>query len=146
MFSSKGTAARQPAEQPAAAPAKTRRPTREARCFEPSSFASRKAEADAANAARSEPRLVSLGESDYVQRNRRTGQPEVITVKLYVDVDHPMNRYAEVPGHPALVPIHSTEPGGTQTVPLGRVDGRRLSRPESSAYLPSPPDPEPRPV
>lgn len=53
----------------------------DAKAFQPSSFASRKAEAEVNNAKLAERRLVSLGPSDYPQRNLRTGEIEYSRLK-----------------------------------------------------------------
>ena len=81
------------------------------RCFQPSSFASRKAQADEHNRDLSKRRLVSLGETEYTQRNLRTGEIDVAPARLYFDRDHPRDRWVEINGVPGR---HALNPGGDQ--------------------------------
>jgi hypothetical protein len=88
-----------------------KRPTYEAECFKPSSFASRKAEADARREALAEPRLVSLGPTEFAQRDRRTNEVEYIPAELYMDVDRPMHRYIRLDGRPGMHALHDETSG-----------------------------------
>ena len=81
-----------------AEPAKGTDAARLPRCFQPSSFASRKAQADEHNRARSQRRLVALGETEYTQRDLRTGEIEVVPARLYFDRDRPRDRWVEIDG------------------------------------------------
>lgn len=55
----------------------------------PPLFASRKPQAAAANEELSKRRLVSLGETEFTQRNLPTGEIDVLPAKLFHDFDHP---------------------------------------------------------
>ena len=61
--------------------------------FQPSTFASRKPQAEANEAVLNQRRLASLGPSTFTQRNRKTGMDESFEVELYVDMDHPIERF-----------------------------------------------------
>jgi len=113
--------------------------------FTASSFASRKAEADRAEAARAVPRLASLGQTEFRQRTK-DGDVEVLAAELFVDVDRPMERFLRFDPRGQLIAMFQTSGNGDRVTDLGPVPGRRLSRPDSSAHLPAPADPPPRPV
>lgn len=119
---------------PATVPAtlvKEPRPTREARAFQPSSFATRRAAAERAEAERNAVRLVSLGESEFSQRDQRTGEIEIYPVEILFDVDHPVDRYAAFPGHELM----TLNPGGVpdDVTPLPPLR-QGFGRPQTSAY------------
>lgn len=88
-----------------------KRPAYQAECFQPSSFASRKAEADARRATLAEPRLVSLGPTEFAQRDRRTNEVEYIPAELYMDVDRPMHRFIRLDGRPGMHALHDVTSG-----------------------------------
>ena len=125
-----------PAPQPPATPTpepKKKPAAHESKIFRPSSFASRKAEAEADNAIRAERRLVSLGPSDYRQKNLRTGKDEYIEVELFTDLDHPIDRWIKFPGpNGGLVPLQDHVGNNDKVVrhPLKRP----LGRPQVSAH------------
>lgn len=105
MFKPKNTV---PTEEPVVAKPKHKKPAREAKMFQPSTFASRKAEA---GEVKQDRRLVSLGKSDFNQRNQKTGVIESFEVELFMDLDHPTDRWAAFPNHPGLVPLHDNGNG-----------------------------------
>lgn len=110
----------------------------------PSSFATRKAQADAANEALSKRRLVSLGESEYTQRNLRTGEIDVLAARLYFDRDHPSQRWAEIDGVQGRIPLHTSDALETVTKLPPLKNG--MPRGPSAQTDPSVADPPPRPV
>ena len=81
-------------------PRPPKKPAHEAKFFQPSSFASRKLEAEANIAKRAERRLASMGPTTFTQRNLKTGLDESFEVELYVDIDHPIERFVEFPWQP----------------------------------------------
>jgi hypothetical protein len=89
--------------QPAAPPA-GRREARDAKGFQPSTFATRKAEA--ADRSPRPRRLVSLGRQ--VHRDPgvgESGRPRVQEYEGFVDLDDPHTVYARMPGSTELVPV-----------------------------------------
>ena len=82
---------------------KHRKPAREVMVFQPSTFAIRKAEA---GEVKQERRLVSLGKTDYNQRNQKTGAIESFEVEVFFDIDHPVDRWVSFPNQQGLVPLH----------------------------------------
>jgi len=117
---------------------------KDAKIFAPSSFASRRADAERNNAARSRRRLVSLGKSEFTQRDTRTSELEVIPVELFYDLDHPRERYAQFPGQQGLTPLQDDSGLRDAVVPL---PGRVSRRCGPSAMSPeAQPDPPPRPI
>lgn len=115
---------------------------RDARCFQPSSFATRKAQADADKATLARRRLVSLGESTFPQRNLNTGELEAFDVELYADLDHPINRYVKFPGQTGLTPLQHDAAAAEQVT--RHTLKRPLGRPQVSAYTDTQLDDEPR--
>ena len=106
---------------------------REAKIFQPSSFASRKAQADADNAARKVRRLVSLGPSDFPQKNLRTGEVEYLEVEIFTDLDHPSDRWVKFPGpESGLVPLQDHL--GNKDEVVRHALKRPLGRPQVSAH------------
>lgn len=123
-------------------PAPQKIKAKDARCFQPSSFASRKAEADEDNATRKERRLVSLGPSVFPQKNLKTGELEAFDVELFTDLDHPGNRFVRFPNQPGLLPLQGDSSVRDE---VARTTLQRpLGRPQSSAYVETQLD-EPRP-
>lgn len=88
---------------------RTRKPANESKVFQPSSFASRKAAADAQNAARAEPRIVSMGATEFTQRTGQTGEVEIVSAQLFCDVDHPVDRWIEIDGTPGRHSLNSDD-------------------------------------
>ena len=111
------------------------------RCMRPSSFASRRAEAAAREAERAHPRLVSLGKSDYWQRDRK-GNDTYTEVELFMDVDHPTKRYVQLPGYTGFTPLFSTD---GQTTEVEHVGTFHKDRRTGSRFLPASSD-EVRPI
>lgn len=123
-----------------------RPPASESKIFQPSTYASRKAErmAEGGPAAPSR-RLASLGTTEKSWRNQRTGQVEVMELELLFDVDHPVNRYFRVPGDSVVQPLNQ-DTGMTEVVaPLPPVGPRWHGAPGSS-FPRSLPDPAPQPI
>jgi hypothetical protein len=118
-------------------------PARESKVFAPSSFAARKAEAEARAAIRAQPRLVYMGTSEYTMRNRNGGIEIVEGVRLYFDADHPRKRYADIPGY-GMTPMQDESGVTDSSTPLPPLRGG-FGRPRSLRD-PSPADPPPRPV
>jgi hypothetical protein len=118
-----------PEPEPAAAavdsPRRGKPPARESRIFQPSTFASRKAEADARNAILSRQRLASLGPTEYTQRNTRNGKIEVLEAELFVDVDHPTKRYVTIQGIPGVHPLFAASGDREKVENLGPMPRRR---------------------
>jgi hypothetical protein len=131
-----------PDETPAPQPRQKVQP-KDAKAFRPSSFATRRAQADKANRQRAVPRIASLGKSDHMQRNRQGGV-DVLEVEQFYDIDHPARRFVAFPGY-RMTPT-SEDRRDDEVTPLGTVRGRRLHRPETSAFEPPLPDQPPRPV
>lgn len=125
-----------------AAPAK--RPAHEAAIFtQGRTFAERKAQADANNAAQAVPRLASIGDTEFTQRDRRTGDITTVPAKLFMDVDHPRKRYVSIDGQPGLHPLFNDDQRKDETTKVGRV----TRRPGPSGLTPAAlPDSPPRPV
>ena len=105
---------------------------KDAKCFQPSSFASRKAQADENNAQLAHRRLVSLGPLDYPQKNLRTGEIEYLEVEIFTDLDHPADRWVEFPDRPGLAPRQDYQ-GGKDEVTRSTLK-RPLGRPQVSAH------------
>ena len=116
---------------------------RDAHWFAPSTFASRQADADHANTTRSQPRLVSIGPSEFRQRTR-DGDVEILDVELFIDLDHPANRYVRFAGSASLHALQDDK-RTEQVTSLPPLPERRFRRPAGS-YDPSPPEPSPRQV
>lgn len=93
----------------------------EAECFKPSSFASRAA----ATTRTATPRIVSLGRTEFTQRNVRTGQVESVPAELFCDYDRPMNRWVEIDGVAGRHPLNAVEGKEDTVTQLGRVSTRR---------------------
>jgi hypothetical protein len=130
-----------PVEPPA--PVRQKVAARDARIFtQGSTFAERKAQAEANRATLAERRLVSLGQSEFAQRDQRTGKIEFIPSELFCDVDHPMKRYVTIDGLPGLIALNSDD-SREQVTPL---PGSIQHRGRPSTREPSPTDPPPRPV
>lgn len=145
MFRTKGDDTIPPelADEPLPAEPIVKKPAAEARAFQPSTFASRRAAATHKDTGR---RLVSMGQSQFTQRNTSTGEIELIDVELYYDRDRPRNRFARFPGYTNLVPLQDDSRPAEQPQSLGTLKNGRLGRPNVSAYPDSPPDLPPRAV
>lgn len=89
-------------------------------------------------------RLASLGLSEYRQQDWKTKRMEVVEVELFVDVDHPAQRYFRTP-RDVLQPMHDTSGKEDEVVSYGPVSSS-LRAWRSGTYPESPPDPAPRPV
>lgn len=101
-----------------------RREARDARVFEPSSFASRRAERAARGEDRRDPRLVSLGRTEY-RLMGSTGQPNRIAeVEMLFDADSPNDFYVRHPGTSWLEPIQRGPDHRQEVVSLGTVRAR----------------------
>lgn len=106
-------------------------------------FDERKAATVAPN---TQPRLVSLGPSEYVQRNK-SGDLEVLNVELFCDVDRRTDFYVRLPGESQLIRLADSDQRRDAVTVLAPLPAgqRRFSRPESGRN-PSPPDPAPVPI
>ena len=113
---------------------------KDARAFQPSSFASRAA---VTRHHPTEQRLVSLGGSEFRQRTR-DGGVEILEVEMFFDRDKPMDRYARFPGHQVLTPLQDNSRQTEEVTALPPIRGRKLHRPDSSAFEPALPDQPPR--
>ena len=110
----------------------------------PSSFATRKAQADANNAELSQRRVVSLGQVEYTQRNFKTGEIDVLPARMYYDRDHPKVRWVELVGTPGR---HVLDSGG-EPEKVTKLPPLKNGMPRGPSPLTEPPvdDPPPRPV
>lgn len=107
-------------------------------------FAERKAQAEANRATLSQRRLVSLGQTEFPNRNRRTGQVEYLPAELFYDLDHPSKRYVRIDGDTVLHPLFDVNP---KDPPPQRLPGRIRNRGLPSVLRePSQPEPPARPV
>ena len=98
-----------------------RPPAAESKIFQPSTFASRKAEA----AGPAPRRLVSLGfQPHYLDDPSRgaKGRPQRVDVELLYDADHPSQRYYRQDPNGVLEPLQDVHGKQEQTEPLGVVD------------------------
>ena len=119
-------------EPPAPEPRRKKVEAKDAKIFKPSNFASRKAEADANNAKLAERRLVSLGQSDYAQKNLRTGELEYFEVEIFADLDKPIDRWVKFPGpNSGLVPLQDYT---VKDEVVRSALKRPFSRPQVSAF------------
>lgn len=147
MFARKDpTEAMAEAPRPVEAPStpRARVAPHEARAFRPSTFAERKAQAEANLRELAQPRLVSLGPTEFHQRNQRNGSTEVLGAELFADVDHPMKRYICIDGSPVMHPLHSVDQRTEEVIPLrGRLRGCGYP---PMLHQPAQPDPPARPV
>lgn len=134
------------AEQPVSAPPaprRERRPAHESRIFtEGRTFAERKATAQATGTDTGR-RLVSLGSTEFAQRNQRTGLTEYLDAELFMDLDKPMERFVQIAGVNGMHALHSVEGKEDKTT---LIPGRIRARGPSQLTLPAPPDPPARPV
>lgn len=103
-------------------------------------FAERKAEADARNAERARRRLVSLGATEFTQRNTRTGEVEFVDATLYADLDHPTNRFVEIDGVPGLHPLNGGDQRRDETTKLPSVRLRRFNQSNALTDVAAQPD------
>lgn len=129
---------------PAPAPVSEKVPTHRARIFQPSSFASRKAQAEANNAERAVPRLVSLGPTERWMRDRNN-QQIMVEGELFCDVDNPMRTWVKLEGYTNLEPLFDLGDGKSDKAEaLGTIkrDARFAGRFEPSMQD----DPAPRDV
>ncbi len=111
----------------------------EARCMKPSTFATRKEQTAPVG-----KRLVSLGKSDRLHRVKG-GDVRVVEMELFANLDRMVERFVKFPGQPLVALQDNSEPADRVTsLPPSR--NRRISRPNTSAYLESLPEPAPRPV
>lgn len=110
----------------------------------PSTFASRKPQADAANEALSRRRVVSLGEVEYTQRNLKTGEIDVLPAKMYFDRDRPRDRWVEIAGAPGQYVLDSSDARETVTKLPPLKNG--MPKGPSAFTDPSIAEPPPRPV
>lgn len=134
-----------PPPAPAApAPRREKRPAHESKIFtEGRTFAERKADADANNAQHSGRRLVSLGSTEFAQRNTRTGETEYLDAEMFMDLDKPMERFVQIAGVNGMHALHSVEGKEDTTTP---VPGKIRARGPSQLTQSAPPDPPARPV
>jgi hypothetical protein len=116
------------------------RPAREAKVFQPSSFASRSADAGQRRAERAERRLASLGPTEFPQRDTRTGEVHFLDAELFMDIDKPMQRFVQIDGMPGLHALHDDTRGKENQVTPIPGTFRRNGRGPSSLSEPSPPD------
>ena len=124
-------------ESPSPEPPRRKLEAKDAKIFQPSSFASRKARADADNAARAERRLVSLGVADFPQKNLKTGEMEAIEVEMFTDLDHPVDRWVQFPGPHGLVPLQDYVGGKDDVVRhMLNVPWVVLRQPPTSRHCP----------
>lgn len=128
-----------PAE-PVTAPVRERRRAHESKIFQPSTFASRKADAPPPQGRR----LVSLGQTECTRR-LTGGEIEVIAVELFMDLDHPMEKYVRLPGQ-RLMALHDTSGPTEKVTKLGTIKDRRASRPITDTFPAAGPQPPPRPI
>lgn len=102
-------------------------------------FAERKAAKEVETTGR---RLVSLGPTEHVQRNKR-GELELVPVELFVDWDKRTEFYVRMPGHPQLIALHEDTRRDDVTPLPPLPDGqRRISKPDTGR-TPTPGDPPP---
>ena len=133
------------ATEPAAVVRRERKPMSEAEAFKPSTFASRKAQPERNLTALARQRVVSLGGTEFSQRNQRTGDVEFLDAELFMDLDKPMRRYVEIDGVPGRISLQGDDhPTDQETRLPGTVKLR--GRGASGLSLPSQPDPPPRAV
>lgn len=90
-------------------------------------------------------RIVSLGETEFTQRNQRTGEMEYLPARLVMDLDKPMERWLEIDGAPGRHALHSVSGKEDSATPIPgtlRLRGRgpgMLTNPVSI-------EPPPRPL
>lgn len=121
-------------------------PTSEhAHAYQPSSFASRRAEARAAGGERtSGQRLVSLGvQEQWIEAPGRysKGKGQLVRMEYLYDVDHPTRRYRRLYPNGTLEPVLAVHGGEQETEPLGTVRAEGFS---SGSFQPGADDPAPQ--
>ncbi len=99
----------------------------------PSTFASRQADADHANTTRSQPRLVSIGRSEFRQRTR-DGDVEILDVELFIDLDHPANGYVRFAGSASLHALQDDKRTEQVTRPAATTRTPGSGDPQRSTY------------
>ena len=87
--------------------------------------------------------MASLGETEFAQRNTRTGETEYLAAGLFYDVDKPIERFVQIDGMPGMHPLHSVS-GKEDTVTT--IPGKIRTRGPSQLTTPALPDPPARPV
>lgn len=133
-------------EPQAAAPtpaAAEKRPLRDADCLKPSSFASRKAEAEARRqaAAGTDRALVSMGRTSHWMKDRR-GKDVYRDAELFFERGHVMRRWIKFDDEPNFYPLYDESQQRDDVEPLGTFSRRSML---PSRFQPSGPT-EVRPV
>lgn len=98
-------------------------------------FAERRGAAERNAALLAKPRIASLGKSTYTRRIPKTDRVEAFDVELFVDIDHPMRRYAFHPNWGTqLVPLFDdAAKDGEGTVERWHLD-KPLAKPGAGAF------------
>lgn len=129
-----------PTQAPGEPLASPRPPARDSRIFQPSTFATRKAE----SASRPRPqgrRLVFVGTTEHRQNDIKTGRVEVVDVELYVDADNMARQFYRFPR--GVIQAADVDNRVDEVTPLGVF---RRDRHPRSGRADAVPEPAPRPV
>ena len=111
-------------EPPAVAqgPVRPKVDAKDAAIFQPSSFASRKAEAQARGDGTA-PLLVFMGVSEQTVTTNTRGDVRVVEVALYHEKQHPARRWFRMLPHGQLTPMFEADSNTDTVTPIGRVRG-----------------------
>ncbi len=126
----------------------TQMPAHEAKVWEPSTFASRRAENVAAGRTELPQRIATLGvvktPLDMPGRaGREGGAPRIVDIEYFFDVDHPAKRYRRVLPYGALERLDRVTGAEDSVQDMGFIP--RSSRP-AGAFAPAADDPPPERV
>lgn len=129
-----------PASTAAAAPAGEKPPMREADCFKPSTFASRKAEAEERRAGIDERELVYMGRTGTLLMKDRRNKDVYVEGELFYERRHPNKRWFRLDGDTQLQPMFEETRRDPAPDPVGVLPRRP---PAPMIHAPAGPTPPP---
>lgn len=115
----------------------------EAEFFKPSSFASRKAKS--VDRSAQPERIVSLGLTEFGQRDPRTNELKYLEAEIFCNLDKPMERWVEISGVAGRYPLH-TVTGKEDAVTRFPGTIKRIGRELHPDRIPAPREEPPRPI
>lgn len=103
---------------------------RDAKVFQPSSFASRKAEpkptVDTGMRSPWGAPLVRIGVTERWVRDNRTNKERWVEGVLYMEKGKPLRMWADIPGFRTMIPLFDPNPHPDEVEELGTFDGVRF--------------------